>query len=188
MSFLRPEVQGLLLRWREPAAAAAAMAGALWLASLGGWFFVPLGGLAFAVAAGWAVIALRRMRFGQSDGAAGLVELDEGQIGYLGPDWGGYVALDDLEELRLVLVRGERHWRLRQSDGQVLSIPVGAEGAHRLFDAFAALPGLDTSRLLAALSGPAEAPAPGGNVISLSSQAPPAGQLIWRRPSRAVLT
>ncbi|MGP3698301.1 hypothetical protein [Rhodobacter sp. NSM] len=188
MSFLRPEVEALLLRWREPAAAAAAMGGALWLASFGGWFFVPLGLTAFAAAAGWGVIALRRVRFGQSADGPGVVELDEGQIGYLGPDEGGFVAVEDLEELRLVTVRGQRHWRLRQSDGRILVIPVGAEGAERLFDVFATLPGLEMGRLLAALRGPAaEAPA-AGNVISLSSQAPMMGQVIWRRPARAVLT
>ncbi|ULB08526.1 hypothetical protein ORIO_01040 [Cereibacter azotoformans] len=188
MSFLRPEVQALLLRWREPAAAAGGMALALWLGSFGGWFFVPLGALIFAASVAWGIIALRRMRFRQAAGAPGLVELDEGQIGYLGPEWGGFVALDDLEELRLVTIRGERHWRLAQSDGQVLAIPVGAEGAERLFDAFATLPGFEMRVLLAALDTPPSAAPTGPNVISLSSQAPTMGRVIWRRPARAVLT
>mgnify|MGYP003610170889 CR=1 FL=1 len=62
-----------------------------------------------------------------------------------------------------------------------------ARGAERLFDAFATLPGIEITALLAALDAP-PAPAFGGNVISLSSERPGTGRLIWRRPARAVLT
>lgn len=182
---MRPEVQLLLRRWAETAAAGVAVGAGLWLASLGGYFFVPLGGLAALVALGWALIALRRARFTRTADAPGLVEVDEGQLGYLGPAFGGFVALDDIEELRLVTVGGQRLWRLRQADGQALMIPVGAEGAERLFDAFASLPGMDLQALVAAVS---DKPLPGSAVISLSSEAARIGPVIWRRRSRAVLT
>ena len=58
----------------------------------------------------------------------GVVEVDEGQVGYLGPTFGGYVALPDLVELRLIAIRGQRLWRLKQADGQALLIPVAAAG------------------------------------------------------------
>lgn len=187
MSFLRPEAQAVLLRWREPLAAAGAAAAGLWLILLGGWLMTALGGMVAIAAAGWGVVALRRMRFAGPASAPGVVEVDEGQVGYLAPDAGGFVALDDTEELRLLTLHGQRLWRLAQADGQVLLIPLGAQGADRLFDAFATLPGIEMKALVRALDPPPDLPA-GHNVVSLSSGRPGVGRLIWRRPARAVLT
>ena len=44
------------------------------------------------------------------------------------------------------------HWKLEQPGQQPVMIPVNAAGADALFDAFAALPGLRTERMLAELS------------------------------------
>lgn len=148
---IRPEIRAMLLRWREVIAAALAGAAGLWLLSRGGYLLVPAGAAVTALAAGWAMIALRRIRFLRGVGAPGMVEVDEGQIGYLGPTFGGFVALADLAELRLVEIHGARAWRLRTHDGQILLIPVDAAGAERLYDAFAALPGIDMARVTAAL-------------------------------------
>jgi hypothetical protein len=65
--------------------------------------------------------------------------------------------LRELTEIRLIDLYGKRHWRIRQADGQVLLIPIAAQGAEKLFDAFAVLPGIDMSRLAAALDAPGEA-------------------------------
>ena len=97
------------------------------------------------------VTALRRARFAQTIAAPGIVELDEGQVGYLAPELGGFLSLAELVEIRLLTLRGKRVWRLKQADGQALLIPVDAAGAERLFDAFAGLPGMDTQALVAAL-------------------------------------
>ncbi len=141
----------MLRRWREVIAAGAVAAAGLWLLSLGGYVLVPAGAALTALAAGWAMIALRRIRFLRGVGAPGLVEVDEGQVGYFGPTFGGFVALADLAELRLAEFHGARAWRLKTQDGQVLLIPVDAAGAERLYDAFAALPGIDMARVKAAL-------------------------------------
>ena len=45
------------------------------------------------------------------------------------------------------------HWRLEQRGHPALLIPVNAEGSDALFDAFAALPGLRTERMLQELQG-----------------------------------
>lgn len=168
---IRPELLDRLRPWRETAAAGAALTSGLWLASLGGILFLPAGLAIAAVAATWAVSALRRMRFAQAVAAPGMVEVDEGQIGYLGPAFGGYVALPDLTELRLLTMGGRRLWRLKQADGQTLLIPVDAAGAERLFDAFASLPGMDSAALLAALREPADR----GTASAL--------RLVWAHPS-----
>lgn len=154
MSFVRPELAERLRPWREVAfAILLALVGA-WIALRGGWILFVLGLAIWSVAGGWALTALRRMRFRPTSGAPGVVEVDEGQIGYFGPDFGGFIAVADLAEVRLVLFHGQRHWRLRTVDGQVLTIPAGAVGADRLFDAFAVLPGIDMGTIAAAMVGP----------------------------------
>jgi hypothetical protein len=90
------------------------------------------------------------------------------------------VALPDLVELRLITLRGRRLWRLKQSDGQTLLIPVDAAGADRLFDAFASLPGMDSAALVAALDSVA---AKGGRALSVASET----RLVWTRPGQRAL-
>lgn len=154
MSFLRPGAAAALRRWREVAAGLLVALAGLWLAGRGGVFLGALGALAALAGAGLAWTGLRRLRFAQPGAAPGVVEILEGQIGYLGPGYGGYAALSELVELRLVEARGRRAWRLAQEGGPPLFIPVEAEGAAALFDVFASLPGLDPAVLIAALEAP----------------------------------
>lgn len=164
---IRPELAAALHRWREPLIAAGIVLAGLWVATRGGWLLGPIGLLIAALGAGLAVTALRRVRFARKVGAPGVVEVDEGQVAYLGPATGGFLSLRELVEIRLIAVQGQRHWRLKQTDGQALIIPVDAAGADALYDAFAALPGVDMGRFLAAM----EAKAP---PTDLSSP-------LWRR-------
>lgn len=181
---IRPEIRAALRRWNEVIAAGAVVAFGAWLISLGGWVLMPIGVGLVVLAAGMVVLSLRRMRFAQSGEAPGVVELDEGQISYFSPDGGGFVSLRELTELRLLTRAGRRYWRLKQTDGQVLLVPVSAQGAERLFDAFAALPGMDSQALVAALQG-RTGPAAGRVVVPLADQL---GPVIWRRVARAALT
>lgn len=170
MAFLRPEAVAQLRRWREVIAAGGLVLVGFWVLSWGGPFFGVLGGAIALIGVGTGLLAWRRLRFSRAAGAPGVVEVIEGQIGYFGPLHGGYVALADLAELSLVAHQGERAWRLAQPDGPVLFIPIGAEGAEALFDAFAGLPGLDTHALIAALDGPEVA-----------------ARIVWRRRSPRLL-
>ena len=126
---IRAEARAALFQWREVIAAAIFAALGLWLIALGGFVLVPLGGAILALAFGFGLLALRRLRFGTGGAAPGVIEVDEGQIRYFGPDFGGFVALPELAELRLMTHRGQQHWRLKQRDGQVLLVPVAASGA-----------------------------------------------------------
>jgi hypothetical protein len=180
MSFLRPDAKATLQRFAEPAMAGATLAAGLWIATRGGWFLAAVGlGLA-AMAAGWAVLALRRLRFQAGDAAPGMVEVDEGRITYLGPKLGGSVGLPDLIEIRLLTLRGRSVWRLKQADGQVLLVPLDAAGASALFDAFAALPGLTSAALVAALD------TPGPQGPGLVSATKPQDRLVWQRRGRGL--
>lgn len=151
MSFVRPEVTRALHRWREVIAAAAMLLAGLWLMSRGGLVLGAIGGTVALAGAGLGLSALRRLRFAPTSRGPGLVEVDEGQVAWYGPGIGGFVSLAELEELGLVTVAGQRVWRLRQTGGQMLLVPVDADGADRLYDALTALPGIAGARLLAAL-------------------------------------
>lgn len=183
MTLFRPEVLAALHRWREVIVAGAVAVSGMWLIVLGGLLLIPVGAAVLVLAAVIARMAWRRVRFMQPGTGPGLVEVDEGQVGYMGPAFGGYVALPDLAELRLLTLHGQRLWRLKQADGQVLLIPVAAAGAERLFDAFATLPGMDAEALVTALTPPAP---PGG--AALVAHGTVIGPVIWRRPARAALT
>jgi hypothetical protein len=180
MSFIRHEVLEQLIRAREVilGGVIAAVGGRLiWL---GGYFFTPLGLAVFAIGGGWAVLAWRQMRFRQTGEAPGVVEVNEGQIAYFGPRLGGTVGVLDLAEVRILSLRGRRVWRLKQGDGQIILIPVEAAGAEQLFDAFAALPGMDTAMLVEALN-----PQGGssGTGLTLDGQ----DHLIWQRRGAGVV-
>ena len=150
--FFRPEARAALWRWREVIAGGGAVLLALWMI-LGPGFLVGL--LGYAVLIGGALLiwlGVQRARFRGPGGGAGAVQVDEGQVTYYGPLTGGTVALRELESLTLDGGMYPAHWRLQQRGEEPLYIPVNAAGAEALFDAFAALPGLRTERMLSALN------------------------------------
>ena len=165
---LRPEVYVLLNRWHEVLLSAALALLGLWLASRGGWFFAPVGGLVTLLGAALVVIGWRRLRFRRADLGPGVVRVVEGQLAYLGPHGGGFVGLADLVELGLIADEaGVRCWRLVPHYGTPVMVPVAALGSEVLYDLFASLPGLDMAALLAALD-QTDLPNP----------------VVWRRPAR----
>lgn len=181
MSFIRPELSAALWRWREVGVGAALAALGAWTATRGGYLLVPLGLALMALGVGWTLTAWRRLRFRQEGEAPGILRVTEAQIAYYGPRVGGFVGLPDLSEIRLLTLRGRRIWKLKQADGQLLHIPVEAEGAEALFDAFATLPGIDMAALVAALG--TDAPASDARVIALAE----VDRLIWARPGQGIL-
>lgn len=166
--FFRPEAMAALMRWREVLAGAAILALAFYwmLATRGllawvGAALIPLAGL--AVYAG-----IQRVRFRAGHGGPGWVQVDEGQVSYFGPLDGGIRAVADLDALILDPSGTPPVWVLRQMGQSDLAIPVNAEGADALFDAFAVLPGLRTEFMLAQLA-----------------QSPDHPVVIWQSPDAA---
>lgn len=154
MSFIRPEARATLWRWREVLAGSVMAAiGALWAMSSFGvlfWLACGLAGLGGILV----VLGVQRTRFRGAGGGAGVVQVDERQVTYYGPLSGGAVALSELGVLSLDGRATPAHWQLVPEGGGTLQIPVDAEGADALFDAFSTLPGLRTARLLGALDKP----------------------------------
>ncbi len=182
MSLIRPELAAAADRWREVIAALALAVFGGWTAAQGGYLLTPLGFAIFALGLAWALTAWRRLRFQQQGDAPGIVRVTEAQIAYYGPRVGGFVGLPDLAEIRLLTLRGRRIWKLKQGDGQTLHIPVEADGSDALFDAFAALPGMDTAALVAALA--PDTPASDARVIALAE----VDRLIWARKGAGMVT
>lgn len=156
MSVFRPASVAALARWRGvalsvlPAAAAAMLAGP---AALRG---APLA--LIVVAAGLALSAFltreaySRMRLRRA-GGPGIVEVAEGRVAWFGPEHGGVADLDTLRSLEIA----GGAWVLRGPEGAALRIPLDAERAEALLDAFAALPGFSSTRAAEAAASPAHA-------------------------------
>ncbi|GGL99537.1 hypothetical protein [Pseudooceanicola nanhaiensis] len=151
--FVRPEIAAAARRWREALAGAGVVALGLWwaigtgpLVNWVGWLMAALGG-------GLIAAGIQRGRFRQGRDGPGVVRVDEGQIAYFGPWDGGIAALSEITEVTLDRGRDPAVWRIRQPGRGDLEIPVTAEGAEALFDAFGALPFFDTRAMLAALHG-----------------------------------
>lgn len=165
---IRPELRAALRRWQEVlAGAAVAGVGLWWLRATGSGFFQALAAAVALVGGALSWIGYRRLRFAGASGGPGLVQVVEGQIAYFGPHDGGFVAVRDLDGLHLV--DHGRAWLLVRRGDPPVSIPVGAQGASALFDAFATLPGIDMPALLRARD----------------SRDPPASCALWEHPRHA---
>lgn len=155
---IRPDARAQLIRWREVLVGAAAFAlGVWWLVGPGRLLTLPAIALILVgVALVW--IGIQRARFRASGQGPGSVQVDEGQITYYGPLTGGMVALRELDSLTLDPTQHPAHWRLHQPGEPPLLIPVNAEGAEALFDAFATLPGFRMAQALASLRSASKQP------------------------------
>lgn len=182
MLLIRPVARAVLYRWREVGFGVGVAGLGLWIFSLGGFVLGPLGLGVIALGAGLALTGWRRLRFAQEVAAPGVVEVIEGEVRFFGPTFGGALSLADLTEIRLMTMGGHRLWRLKQSDGQVLLIPIDAAGAGGLYDAFATLPGMDMPGLLSSLE-PGQGT--GNTGISLTHQ--PDIRVIWLRKGRGLV-
>jgi len=161
------------LRYREHLVAGAVGLAGIWVFGFGGYFYQGLGFAILALAAALAYIGWRHLRFHAEGLAPGVVQVDEGQITYLAPVGGGFVALSDLTRIEMIFDHWQgRHWRLSQARFQTVTIPAAAKGAEALFDAFVSLPGARPGLILSALErAPAEGPV-----------------TVWRREDRPALT
>ncbi|MEO1613719.1 MAG: hypothetical protein AAFU55_15390, partial [Pseudomonadota bacterium] len=92
--------------------------------------------------------------------APGVVQIDERRIAYFGPHQGGLVSINDIQAIEIWTAdesvwRYEPDWVLRWSETEsALIIPVSAQGADGLPDAFTALPGFNAAKAIAALKAP----------------------------------
>lgn len=167
---IRAEARATLWRWREVIAGGGLCAlgsqGALsyGLMVWAGWLCILLGVAAI-------ITGIPRALFRGSADGPGIVELDEGQVRYMGPFSGADMSLDTVMVIAMDGAHAAPRWILTNAFQERITIPTGATGADLLFDAFTALPGFRMERALSALRAPEAA------IIT-----------IWRRPNAAVDT
>jgi hypothetical protein len=164
----------ILSRWAETGIAALLLVLALRYgidgALMGGWVGWALIALAALIGI-WLRLAALKAWTARADLGPGVANVDERRVTYMGPETGGALSLD---ALRAVDVEsGDAPiWILRQDGGPTLRIPAGADGADRLPEALASLPGFSELKALRALAAVGHALHP-----------------VWRRavdPARAV--
>lgn len=161
MSFLRPEARAALWRWRDLLAGLALGAvGLFWVIGSGG----MLRWIGFAVVAIGAMLigsGVQRGRFLRRDMApgAGVIELDERQLSFMGPDTGvivplGAVVRIEIETLGIQagddLAGDDLHWVFFTEEGEVSKIPASALGHEKLFDCLSGFPGAHYEKVIAA--------------------------------------
>lgn len=150
MGFIRPEARALVMQWREALIGLVVlMLGAWWASGFG--VLKWLGYVTCAIGVALIVSGIQRARFRAGQGGPGVVQIDEGQVTYFGPLNGGAVAVQSLSRLVLDGSSDPAVWALYQAGQPPLHIPVNAEGADLLFDAFATLPGLKTGAMITKL-------------------------------------
>ena len=153
MSFVRPESRAFFWRWREVLVASAVFLWGLWLGLTSFGLVAGFGWLVAAIGAAGLVAGWQRARFRIGAGGAGLVHVDERQVTYFGPYGGGAISIEGLIRVELIPAQGNtHHWLLVEPGQKPLAIPVNAEQAEDLFDAFAALDGFATQKMLNALN------------------------------------
>ncbi len=151
MTFVRPELAQAARRWRDALIGCGVAALGLWWALTTNGPLEWVGWIVAAIGGGLIAAGLQRGRFRLGHDGPGVVQVDEAQISYFGPWTGGVVALSEIVAVTLDRGTDPVTWRIRQPGQGDLEIPVTAEGAEALFDAFGALPSFGTRTMLAAL-------------------------------------
>jgi len=179
MSFIRPEAQVIVARWRDVIIGGVMMACALVIGAGAAGLVWIMAALLFLLGAGLAVTGWQRARIASRGGAGvapGLVELDERQLSYLAGEGGAIVVLSEVNRIEIEIApppegaaAGDMIWVFRRMGHPPARIPADALGADRLIDALAGFSGASYE-----------------NVIRASrSPAPEQGKahfLIWQRP------
>ena len=147
---IRPAARAAIARWAEALWGLGVLALGLYWGFFTGGGLLHWVGYAVAIAGALLLVAgLQKGRFRTGSGGPGVVQIVEGRIAYFGPLTGGAADLGDLTRVVLDPSAKPPHWLLHRPGEPDLAIPLNAEGADALFDAFATLPGLKTERMLA---------------------------------------
>lgn len=158
MGFIRAEAQQTLMRFREALIGGAFAILGLLLTLNGRGLAVWVGVIICIGASALIFAGIQRARFRNEAGGAGVVKVVEGAVSYFGPFTGGIVSIREIQRLTLDPRHRPAHWVMEQLGQDPLLIPVDAEGADALFDAFEGLEGINTERMLRFMRQPPDQP------------------------------
>jgi hypothetical protein len=113
-----------------------------------GWVLQALGAVCILAGCAIAFTAFRRARFPTAQDGPGVVEVDERQISYFSAYAGGSVSIEALARIRIETNDAgpwgeDMYWIFEEDGGNSLQIPASASNIELLFDAFAALDGVN---------------------------------------------
>ncbi|MFY0681874.1 MAG: hypothetical protein JXR13_14985 [Thalassovita sp.] len=155
MTLLRPEARETLWQWRDLLVGLALAAlGLYWVLGSGGvlrW----IGVVVIALSALLIFTGVQRGRFLGNKGAsgAGIIELNERQLSYMGPDTGVIVPLGAVVRIEIALNGNDALvWKFFTADGDVSEIPSSALGHEKLFDCLSGFPGASYEKVISASS------------------------------------
>ncbi len=152
MYSIRPEIRQAIWRFRDALIGIAVLLlGLYWAVNSFG--IIAILGMIMIVAGALLILAgIQRARFRGGLGGAGVVQVDEGQVTYFGPYYGGSVVIENIVKVELdATIRFAPVWVIFDQDAGPIRVPTNAEGAEALFDVFASLEGIETERMLAEL-------------------------------------
>lgn len=155
MTFIRPEVLAFLKRWREAIIAGAVLLGSLEAASSTTGAVHAFSWVTALIGAALFIEGVRRARLPKNNGGVGVVDVDERQITYFGPEDGGSISFDELARIKVRTTasgsaKTDFFWEFTDLSGQRLNVPGDAENASALFDALTALAGADYEAVIQA--------------------------------------
>ncbi len=171
---IRPEVRQMLVDWKEIILGASfAVIGGNWM--LRGHLLLPyIGLLLITLGLIFLWIGWRRIRFPTGKGGIGVVEVTERQITYLTAGGGAAISIEHLQRVEVQTGTTGLIWTFTADGGDQVTIPGGAPGAEKLFDALVPLPGINYDQAARA----ARAPESMGDA--------PDKFLIWQKDRRAL--
>ena len=148
MSFIRPAAAKFLRTYAEVLAGGMIAVIGLYNISRPGWVLQAMGGVCILAGLAIAYTAFRRTRFPTAQDGPGVVEVDERQISYFSAYQGGAVSIESLARISIETYDGARwgedmYWVFEEDGGNTLTIPASASKIELLFDAFAALDGVN---------------------------------------------
>ncbi len=172
MGFIRPQSKAQIWRWREVLLGFGILIWGVWLSIMAVGLFMWTGWALLAIGVVWIFAGVQRARFRVGAGGAGVVQVDEREVIYFGPFEGGSISIEALAKVELIPAKtGAHRWLLSAPGHPPLSIPVNADHADALFDAFGVLNGFEMQNMLAVLNAPLSAPV-----------------LIWQKHTGVLLT
>jgi hypothetical protein len=159
VSFIRPELQAKIIRWQEPLVHMGLILIELWVLvrAMARFNFTlqVLCVVLLTVSTGLLIVSIRKLRLRGIGSVQGHVEVDERRITYYTAGEGWSVSINDLRLVSLtspMSPEGDLIWTFEDIFGTTLKVPSSARDVDGVFDALAALKGVNYEAITQASS------------------------------------